>query len=100
MWLSVKKRRVVTRGACLPLMSPVRPEEVGPEALTILEKKFGRPPGGWNNQSFLVALARLGGFLARKSDGSPGWITLWRGWRKLMLLAQGYDLAKGGRKCG
>ena len=79
---------------------PVRPEEVGPEALTILEKKFGRPPGGWNNQSFLVALARLGGFLARKSDGSPGWITIWRGWRKLMLLAQGYDLAKEGRKCG
>ena len=79
---------------------PVRREELEPEALTILEQKFGRPRGGWTNQHFLVAVARLGGFLARKSDGNPGWITIWRGWRKLMLLAQGYDLAKGGRQCG
>jgi hypothetical protein len=78
---------------------PVRPEELGPEALAVLEKTFGRPPGGWTNQRLLVAIARLGGFLARKSDGSPGWITLWRGWRKLMLLVQGYDLAQE-TKCG
>ena len=78
---------------------PVAPEEWGPERMTILEKKFGRPDGGWTNQHLLVTVARLGGFLARKSDGSPGWITIWRGWRKLMLLVQGYDLAKG-RKCG
>jgi hypothetical protein len=78
---------------------PVGPEELGPEAMTILQKKFGRPRGGWTNQYLLVDIARLGGFLARKSDGSPGWITIWRGWHKLMLLVQGYDLAKGG-KCG
>jgi hypothetical protein len=77
----------------------VRPEELGPEAMTILEKKFGRPRGGWTNQNSWVAVARLGGFLARKSDGTPGWITIWRGWRELMLLVQGFDLAKG-RKCG
>ena len=29
------------------------------------------------------AIARLGGFLARKHDGEPGWQTLWRGWRTL-----------------
>lgn len=29
------------------------------------------------------AIARLGGFLARKHDGDPGWQTLWRGWRVL-----------------
>lgn len=28
-------------------------------------------------------IAQLGGFLARKGDGEPGVITLWRGWRRL-----------------
>jgi len=31
----------------------------------------------------------MGGFLARKNDGSPGWITIWRGWQRLNLMAQG-----------
>jgi Transposase DNA-binding len=30
--------------------------------------------------SFWRMLAQLGGFIDRKSDGSPGWQTLWRGW--------------------
>jgi len=29
------------------------------------------------------AIARLGGFLARKSGGLPTWQTLWRGWLRL-----------------
>jgi len=28
-------------------------------------------------------IAQLGGFLARKNDGEPGVITIWRGWRRL-----------------
>lgn len=40
---------------------------------------------------FYRAMARLGGFLARKSDGEPGWITLWRGFEKLHLLVRGTD---------
>ena len=32
---------------------------------------------------FYRELAMLGGFLGRKSDGEPGWITIWRGWEKL-----------------
>ena len=32
---------------------------------------------------FYREVAKLGGFLARKSDGNPGWITIWRGWEKL-----------------
>lgn len=32
---------------------------------------------------FYRQVAMLGGFLARKGDGEPGWITLWRGWEKL-----------------
>jgi hypothetical protein len=32
---------------------------------------------------FYREVAKLGGFLGRKGDGEPGWITLWRGWEKL-----------------
>lgn len=61
------------------------------EALAILEKKYGRPKGGWNNQTLLVATARLGGFLARKGDGLPGWQTIWRGWHRLMWMCEGVE---------
>ncbi|HZO73094.1 MAG TPA: IS4 family transposase, partial [Ktedonobacteraceae bacterium] len=39
--------------------------------------------------------AKLGGFLGRKSDGDPGWLTLWRGWQTLQLLLHGVHLADG-----
>ena len=38
-------------------------------------------------------IAQLGGFLARKGDGEPGPITLWRGWRRLFDLTEGWNLA-------
>ena len=38
-------------------------------------------------------IAQLGGFLARRGDGAPGVKTLWRGWRRLEDLVQGYHLA-------
>lgn len=43
-------------------------------------------------------LAKLGGFLARKADGEPGWQTLWHGIEKFQLLLQGAELAK--KQCG
>lgn len=61
----------------------------GPEAVEILTARFGRPQGGWTCGSLLVALARLGGFLARRGDGQPGWITIWRGWQRLMTMVDG-----------
>lgn len=44
------------------------------------------PKGSWTIQEFLRQLAMLGGFLGRKHDGQPGWITLWRGTNKLQLI--------------
>lgn len=43
---------------------------------------------------FIREVAKLGGFIGRKSDGDPGWQTIWRGWRQLQLLQRGFDLAK------
>ncbi len=40
-------------------------------------------------RAFWQGVARLGGFLGRKSDGDPGWQTLWRGWQRLQDLSWG-----------
>jgi len=74
-------------------------EELGPATLAILEAQLGRPGEGWTNRTFLRSIARLGGFIGRKSDGEPGWITIWRGWQRLVPMIQGFDLAEG-QKCG
>lgn len=90
---------VAARLLGLKLLGRARPEEpadeglLTPEMWEALDKKFGRPAGGWCWRSTLVAIARLGGFLARKSDGDPGWLTIWRGWQRLTSLAEGIRLA-------
>jgi hypothetical protein len=41
---------------------------------------------------FWRQVARLGGHLGRKSDGPPGWRTVWKGWRYLCDLTEGARL--------
>ena len=41
----------------------------------------------------IVWIAKLGGYLARKSDGPPGTLALWRGWKRLTDLTEGWCLA-------
>jgi len=87
------------------LLATTRPNEVvdaaevGEEVLAILEARFGRPQDGWTNRNVFRCIARLGGFIGRKSDGEPGWITIWRGWQCLMPMVDGYNLVRGER-CG
>ena len=38
-------------------------------------------------------IAELGGYLARKGDSPPGTMTLWRGWKRLADLTEGWNLA-------
>ena len=47
---------------------------------------------------FFRELAKLGGFLARKHDGEPGWQTVWKGFRKLQNILLGINIAN--KKCG
>lgn len=70
-------------------------QSFGPEMLELLAKKLGQPKGGWTNRNVLVATARLGGFIGRKSDGLPGWQTIWRGWQRLMWMCEGANLIGG-----
>jgi Transposase DNA-binding/Transposase DDE domain len=49
-------------------------------------------------RDFIRQLAGLGGFLLRKGDGEPGWITIWRGTDKLVIAVRGYLAMK--KRCG
>jgi len=42
-------------------------------------------------------IAMLGGFLGRKSDGNPGWQTIWKGWLRIQDMLEGMAFAKN---CG
>jgi Transposase DNA-binding/Transposase Tn5 dimerisation domain len=44
---------------------------------------------------FFRELAKLGGFLGRRRDGEPGWITIWRGWDKLQTMIRGAETIIG-----
>lgn len=90
----------------LKLLARTRPDEaidehfLPPEALTILEARGGRPSSGWTNATLLIAIARMGGYLARKHDGPPGWLSIWHGMIRLMLMTDGYLLAIGRESYG
>lgn len=43
-------------------------------------------------RDFWRSVARMGGFLARRSDGEPGWQTIWAGYIKLRDMSLGADL--------
>jgi hypothetical protein len=51
-------------------------------------------------RAFVHAVAKRGGFLGRKSDGEPGYLTLWRGWQELTQVHLGYELARRERDVG
>lgn len=46
-------------------------------------------------RDFVRAVAGLGGFLGRAGDGEPGWLTLWRGYRRLQDILLGMRLKAG-----
>jgi hypothetical protein len=43
-------------------------------------------------RDFFRGIAQLGGFLARKCDGEPGWQTIWHGLEKLLLCLRGSEI--------
>jgi hypothetical protein len=61
-----------------------------------VKKTISLPPQPPSLREVTFWIARLGGFLARKHDGQPGTLTLWRGWKRLTDLTQGWLLATEG----
>lgn len=52
------------------------------------------PPDTLTLRLFWLTLARHGGFIGRRSDGLPGWQTIWKGWAKVMLIVQGMEIQR------
>jgi hypothetical protein len=69
----------------------VAPEQIGAEALQILARRCGAPKADRIQGTFWLVVARLGGFIGRKGDGSPGWQNIWRGWQRLIWMTEGLD---------
>jgi hypothetical protein len=65
--------------------------------LLVASQAYRDPHRQLSVKEFFVGVAKLGGHLARKHDGPPGWITLWRGWRKLHLMIEGAQAAIQGK---
>jgi hypothetical protein len=97
---------VAVRLLSAKMLARSRPEtsevvsRLGPQLLALLEKKLGAPPDGWCNRNLIRAIARVGGFIGRKSDGEPGWQTIWRGWQRLIWMCEGASLMENEKRCG
>jgi hypothetical protein len=79
---------------------PQRPaKQVVPQKwISMLQCLRKRSAESWTIREFYREMAKLGGFLGRKSDGEPGWITLWRGFEKLHLCLRGAESYQ--KNCG
>lgn len=73
---------------------------IDPLWLALIAARFSLDPGSLSVRQFWHAVARLGGFLARKGDGEPGWLTLWRGFLRLQDMAWAAGYAPAAQKCG
>lgn len=87
------------------LANPDRPAEeiVPPLLVAMLQVAMGSQKRHVETAyGFYHTLARLGGFLGRRSDGNPGWQTIWQGWDKLTNMVRGAELLAElqKQKCG
>lgn len=62
---------------------------------TILDKLFGNPEKPDCLSTYLIRIARLGGYLARANDTPPGNTVMWRRLARLTDIQFGFLLAKG-----
>lgn len=74
---------------------PERPahEVLEADVLAVVAAQTGQAPAQMTVGAFWKAVAQMGGYLARRSDGPPGWKTLWKGWLRIQTLLEGVHLA-------
>ena len=80
----------------LSRLEPDIPAEqvIPPLLLKIVRARLGLFFPHMSLAQFWQAVARLGGFIGRTSDGQPGWQTLWKGWIRLQDWAWAAELAQ------
>jgi Transposase DNA-binding len=67
---------------------------VQPVLVQIIAYRTHTDPNTMTLLSFWRAVAAIGGFPGRKSDGQPGWKRLWHGWLRLLDWADGVHFAR------
>ena len=79
----------------IPRFNPRAPvdEVLSPIQTALLRLEYPKLGDRPTSADALRAVAQLGGFLGRKSDGDPGWRTIWRGMQSLLLMEYGCILA-------
>ena len=79
---------------------PDAPCGESPETIRLLAAAIGGSPDKLaTRRQFWHGVARLGGFLGRKSDGDPGWQTLWKGYSKFLAMQAAITLHAGMTRC-
>jgi hypothetical protein len=68
-------------------------QRIETDLLTVVAAQAELDPSSMTLEAFWREVARLGGYLARRRDGPPGWKTLWAGWLRVQTLLQGFHLA-------
>ena len=81
--------------------NPAMASGIDPLLLTITASRLNRELNSLTLAEFWRGVAMVGGFIGRKSDGEPGWQTLWDGWRRLQDMAWGAEWEKAEfQRCG
>ena len=70
---------------------------VPPINLRIICSYFQLNQEAFTLQQYWHKVASFGGFIGRKSDGNPGWQTLWKGTLRLLDMVSGAESIKN---CG
>jgi len=60
--------------------------------VALADKKHPADPATLTPQEFWIRIARRGGYIGRKSDGRPGWATIWKGWYDFTQMFEGAEL--------
>ncbi len=86
-WLTMTSRETPEASAGVALTS---------EEVEVLDRLAGdtSPPPGRTVAHYLVAVAKLGGYLARSKDPPPGNMVVWRGLTRLMDIQLGFELSR------
>ena len=66
---------------------------IQPLLVQIMATRTDHNPNTMTLRQFWYAVAQVGGFPGRTSDGEPGWQRLWHGWLRLLDWAEGVTLA-------
>ena len=91
--LSVVAVRILQLRTALNSVPDAPAEQVAStEEIQVVRRALKHGKGRFSVRDFVRGVARLGGFLGRKSDGDPGVKTLWRGYQRLQDLLLGYQL--------